>query len=79
MGRRLRRLGYCRAGTVFSGHEFHYSDIDTMPEQVRRVYALDDGRTEGYLLDNTLAGYVHLHWGGNPETAGCFVRAMGAA
>jgi cobyrinic acid a,c-diamide synthase len=47
-----------------------------MPEQVRRVYALDDGRSEGYLLGNTLAGYVHLHWGGSPEAARSFVRAM---
>ncbi len=87
MGRQLRRLGYRRmemladtllgpAGSVLCGHEFHYSDIDPMPEQAQRVYALDDGRAEGYLLGNTLAGYVHLHWGGTPEAARCFVRAM---
>jgi cobyrinic acid a,c-diamide synthase len=87
MGRRLRRLGYCRAelredcllgpaGSLLSGHEFHWSDIDPMPASVRRVCALDDGRAEGYLLGNTLAGYVHLHWGGTPEAARSFVRAM---
>lgn len=90
MGQRLRRLGYCRAelredsllgpaGSVLYGHEFHYSEIDPMPEQVRRVYALDDGRTEGYLLKRTLAGYLHLHWGRSPEAAQYFVRAMSAA
>jgi cobyrinic acid a,c-diamide synthase len=90
MGHRLRRLGYCRAelredsllgpaGSFLYGHEFHYSDIDPMPEQVRRIYTLDDGRTEGYLLNRTLAGYVHLHWGGSPEAARHFVQAMGAA
>lgn len=89
MGQRVRRLGYCRAelredcllgpaGSFLYGHEFHYSDIDPMPEQVRRVYALDDGRAEGYLLNRTLAGYVHLHWGRSPEAARYFVRAMGA-
>ncbi|WP_417908707.1 cobyrinate a,c-diamide synthase [Candidatus Electronema sp. PJ] len=86
MGQRLWRLGYRRAelredcllgpaGGVLHGHEFHYSDIDPMPDQVRRVYALDDGRAEGYLLNRTLAGYVHLHWGGSPEVARWFVRA----
>ncbi|WP_417915705.1 cobyrinate a,c-diamide synthase [Candidatus Electronema sp. JC] len=89
MGQRLRRLGYRTAelrgdcllgpaGSVLHGHEFHWSDIDPMPEQVRRVYALDDGRAEGYLLNRTLAGYVHLHWGGSPEAARWFVREMGA-
>jgi cobyrinic acid a,c-diamide synthase len=90
MGQRLRRLGYCRAelrqdsllgpaGSFLYGHEFHYSDIDQMPEQVQRIYTLDDGRAEGYLLNRTLAGYVHLHWGRSPEAARCFVRAMGGA
>jgi cobyrinic acid a,c-diamide synthase len=91
MGGRLRRLGYRRvelasdcllgqAGTFCYGHEFHYSDIETMPEQVERVYRLDDGRAEGYRMKdtNTLAGYVHLHWGRTPEAAAAFVRAMRA-
>ena len=88
MGQRLRRLGYRRAelredcllgpaGGALHGHEFHYSDIDPMPAEVRRVYALDDGRAEGYLLNRTLAGYVHLHWGQSPEAARRFVREMG--
>ena len=90
MGRRLRRLGYCQAelrqdsllgpaGSLLYGHEFHYSDIDLMPDEVRRVYVLDDGSAEGYLRNRTLAGYVHLHWGRTPEAARCFVRAMGKA
>jgi cobyrinic acid a,c-diamide synthase len=89
MGQRLRRLGYRTAelredsllgpaGSLLYGHEFHYSDIDPMPEQVRRIYALDDGRAEGYLLNRTLAGYVHLHWGRSPEAARWFVRTMRA-
>jgi cobyrinic acid a,c-diamide synthase len=90
MGQRLRRLGYRTAelredcllgpaGGVLHGHEFHWSDIDSMPEQVRRIYALDDGRAEGYLLNRTLAGYVHLHWGGSPEAVRWFVREMSIA
>lgn len=87
MGNRLRRLGYRTMemqadglfgpiGTSLHGHEFHYSEIDPMPEHVRRLYLLDDGRSEGYLINNTLAGYVHLHWGRTPEAAHHFVRMM---
>ena len=90
MGQRLRRLGYRTAelrqdsllgpaGGLLHGHEFHYSDIDPMPAEVQRIYTLDDGRAEGYLLDRTLAGYVHLHWGGSQAAARHFVQAMSAA
>ncbi|MCI5159513.1 MAG: cobyrinate a,c-diamide synthase, partial [Candidatus Electrothrix sp. AUS1_2] len=87
MQKGLRRLGYreaeMRADTILGptgsrcyGHEFHYSTVDTIPGEIRRGYVLDDGREEGFLIDNTLAGYVHLHWGGTPEVAGHFVRLM---
>ncbi|WYD81597.1 MAG: cobyrinate a,c-diamide synthase [Candidatus Electrothrix gigas] len=83
----LRRLGYRQvemqtntplglAGNCCYGHEFHYSTIDTMPSAIQRGYVLDDGRAEGYLKDNTLAGYVHLHWGKTPEAAQYFVHIM---
>jgi cobyrinic acid a,c-diamide synthase len=87
MEKRLRRLGYrqveMQADTLLGstgkfcyGHEFHYSEIDDMPAEIGRGYILDDGRAEGYLQDNTLAGYVHLHWGRTPEAARCFVKMM---
>ncbi len=83
----LRSLGYRQveiqtatilgtAGNHCYGHEFHYSAIDKMPDEIKRGYILDDGRAEGYLRDNTLAGYVHLHWGRTPETARYFVQMM---
>ncbi|MCW5209736.1 cobyrinate a,c-diamide synthase, partial [Desulfobulbus sp. US1] len=88
MQKGLRRLGYrqveMQAETILGsassscyGHEFHYSTIDKMPGEIKRGYLLDDGRTEGYLRDNTLAGYVHLHWGRTPEAARYFVQMMG--
>ena len=87
MQKGLRRLGYREAimqtSTILGesksccyGHEFHYSNIDTMPNEIKRAYVLDDGRAEGYLKDNTLAGYIHLHWGKTPEVAHHFVQAM---
>jgi cobyrinic acid a,c-diamide synthase len=89
MGKRLRRLGYrqveMRNDTLFGpegafcyGHEFHYSEIEPMPTRIERAYVLDDGRAEGYRIRNTLAGYVHLHWGRTPEAARNFVNMMRA-
>lgn len=83
---RLRSLGYRQAavqrncllapeGQTLYGHEFHYSTIGESPEAVERVYRLDNGQQEGFLRYNTLAGYVHLHWGRTPEVAGRFVQA----
>ncbi|MFA7383891.1 MAG: cobyrinate a,c-diamide synthase [Desulfurivibrionaceae bacterium] len=66
-------------GTVLRGHEFHYSVIDAMPAHIERIYAVnssgngDDSR-EGYRYKNVLGGYLHLHFGFNPEMAGEFVR-----
>ncbi len=79
MRTRLARLGYRTAtvtkptlwpeGASLSGHEFHYSETDPMPDWVERMYRLDDGRPEGFCLHNTLAGYMHLHLGATPEAA----------
>ncbi len=54
------------------GHEFHYSEIrDSASGQ---VYALCDNRgkvlpAEGFRYKNTLASYVHIHFGSNPYIA----------
>ncbi len=82
---RLRSLGYRQPlvaqdcllaprGTVLHGHEFHYSTIDHF-ETFPAAYHLADGQIEGFLHHNTLAGYIHLHWGRTPEAAARFVQA----
>jgi cobyrinic acid a,c-diamide synthase len=63
------------AGSRLFGHEYHYSVMAGEEEGVTTVYRLDDHRREGYLRDNTLAGYLHLHWGQTPQAAGCLVNA----
>ena len=67
------------AGTVVRGHEFHYSEIGTMPEEVERCYRVSrQGVTvgaEGFRIRNCLASYIHLHFGSNPDIAGTFVAA----
>lgn len=66
------------AGTVLRGHEFHYSTVDALPESVERVYRLADGSAEGYRVNNTLGGYLHLHFGFNVEAAARFVNTCRA-
>jgi cobyrinic acid a,c-diamide synthase len=83
---RLRSLGYRRAtqtrptilgpkGTVLHGHEFHYSVIEGADPTAATAFQLEDNRAEGYIYRNTLAGYVHLHWGRTPEVAAALVQA----
>jgi cobyrinic acid a,c-diamide synthase len=85
MQSRLHSLGYRQPlveqdcllapkGAVLHGHEFHYSTIEEGHPEVASAFRLEDGRPEGYLLHNTLAGYIHLHWGRTPEAAGRFVQ-----
>lgn len=67
------------AGTVARGHEFHYSEVAIAPE-VPRSYAVSraDGQMledEGYVLNNVLASYVHLHFASNPVLAPALVQS----
>ncbi len=81
---RRRALGYVEVklikdcivgseGDTVRGHEFHYSDICTDVSNVELVFELYKGdlklQREGYAVGNTLASYVHQHWGSNPEFA----------
>jgi cobyrinic acid a,c-diamide synthase len=62
------------AGTILRGHEFHYSTIGSMPEEVPRIYELDNSSQEGYCLHRSLGGYMHLHFGYAPQVARNFVN-----
>jgi cobyrinic acid a,c-diamide synthase len=91
MGQRFAALGYREvttreatllgpAGTCVRGHEFHYSRLAGGSAEVPAVYALAGRKgpidaPEGFLAGRTLGSYVHLHFGGNPETAAHFVAA----
>jgi cobyrinic acid a,c-diamide synthase len=70
------------AGTIVRGHEFHYSSMDPVPASVPRVYQITrvrgEGRPEGYLIDQTLMSYVHLHFASSPLIAQRFVDACAA-
>jgi cobyrinic acid a,c-diamide synthase len=67
------------AGAMARGHEFHYSEVAIAPE-VPRSYAVSraDGQIledEGYVLNNVLASYVHLHFASNPTLAAGLVQS----
>jgi len=67
------------AGTVARGHEFHYSEIGTLPDGNFRLYRVTrQGRElagEGYCYRNCLGSYIHLHFGSSPAIAPAFVTA----
>src|SRR5512143_538731 len=66
-------------GETCRGHEFHYSEIEagTMSQYAggrKEIYRISDKsgehvRDEGFRLMNTLASYVHVHFGSNPNIA----------
>lgn len=69
-------------GTAFKGHEFHYSSLYEQPDtDVQRAAYMVEKRKgpgfipEGWLSGNTLASYIHVHFGSNPEIARNFVAA----
>jgi cobyrinic acid a,c-diamide synthase len=66
-------------GTLVRGHEFHYSEISVMPEEIERCYRVSrKGVTlgfEGFRMRNCLASYIHLHFGSNRDIAGMLVTA----
>ncbi len=70
---RLKSLGYVEIepienflflnkGTPIRGHEFHYSEICKMRDNVKNIYtSKPKEKSSGYRVKNTLASYVHLH------------------
>ena len=83
MQSRLSRLGYRQAilkrdclwgkkGETLHGHEFHYSRIEQMALEVETLYQLEDGRSEGFKIGNTVGGYLHLHFGRSESAVSAF-------
>lgn len=86
LGYRQVELTECVAiggeNSVARGHEFHYSEIGAMPEEIGRCYRVSRQGvtlgTEGFRIRNCLASYIHLHFGSNPGIAATFVTACRA-
>ncbi len=87
------RLGYreivlnedCILGSMgekLRGHEFHYSEL--AEETAGKMYSMKDNRERslpgtGFWFKNTLASYVHVHFGGNRSTAEHFAAFVKGA
>lgn len=70
------------SGTKARGHEFHYSSIqdEIVPSEMPAIYSLTGRKgplagPEGFVRDNTLGSYVHLHFASTPGIAEAFVEA----
>ena len=72
-----------KRGDRVRGHEFHYSEIkerrqNTEDRTQTRIYLVRNNngqniKDEGYRFKNTLASYIHVHFGSNPDIAGNFI------
>jgi cobyrinic acid a,c-diamide synthase len=87
---RLKALGYREinltrntvignAGLTIRGHEFHYSELVSLPRDVPTAYSISDRSgidkaPEGYVINHTLGSYNHLHFGSQPDAARSFVE-----
>ncbi|NPV91104.1 MAG: cobyrinate a,c-diamide synthase [Firmicutes bacterium] len=71
----VRLKGHCLLGGPgdrIRGHEFHYSEVDGVEaaHAYRITSAQGDREWEGgYIKNNVLAGYPHLHFWNNPRLA----------
>lgn len=63
------------AGEQVRGHEFHLSSLKNEPEPATAVYQLlgQQGRCEGFHVNNVIASYIHLHFASKPNLAPRFV------
>jgi cobyrinic acid a,c-diamide synthase len=77
---RLVDFGYCEvvtnaasilgpAGTMARGHQFHYSRNTSASGDAYQITQGKRRYSEGYILNNGLASYVHLHFLSNPALA----------
>ncbi|SJZ37283.1 cobyrinate a,c-diamide synthase [Selenihalanaerobacter shriftii] len=87
---RLQAMGYVKAnvevdnillskGQDIRGHEFHHSKLSDLPKDYEAAYTLTggkgaDGRLEGYVEDDLLATYLHLHFANNPRVVDNFIQ-----
>lgn len=92
MSSRLQRFGYCIAkskydtiitkkGEEIRGHEFHHSQFETsedtafdlQKQMYDKSYKIWSG---GYISNNTLASYLHIHFSSNPKIVENFCKSM---
>lgn len=66
-----------------SAHEFHYSSLENLPDNIDYVYEVTrghgiDGKHDGFLYRNLLANYAHMRNVGNNHWAERFIAQIQA-
>ncbi|MCD4782083.1 MAG: cobyrinate a,c-diamide synthase [Candidatus Omnitrophica bacterium] len=93
MGKGLRMFGYydvtcvgpnvlCEKNAATRGHVFHWSYLLQLPKNIPCVFKLQRrGKVsqDGYMKNNTLVSYLHVHFGTNTAFASRFVEQCGIA
>jgi cobyrinic acid a,c-diamide synthase len=79
--RALQSTCLLAAGETVRGHEFHFSSMPDGTAAVPAAYEVLDqpGRREGFVIQNVLASYIHVHLGSNASLAPRFVAACAQA
>jgi cobyrinic acid a,c-diamide synthase len=74
----VRDTPLCEAGRTVRGHEFHYSATSPSGEEyaweLRKGKGIEGGM-DGFLSQNTLAGYTHIHFAASPGMPARFAEA----
>ena len=70
-----------RSGESLRGHEFHYSELTSMPTDCEHAYTLRYRRSkcpaaEGFQRGSILASYAHLHFASRPGAVAHFVNCL---
>ena len=73
--RAMQRNCLLDAGETVRGHEFHFSSLQDVTAAVPPAYEVLDqpGRREGFVMQNVLASYIHIHLGSKASLAPHFV------
>ncbi len=94
METRLHRLGYVEAktaaaglmgpaGTIYRGHEFHWSSMTGLEKQPPALFIrkpggnVDSWQPEGYRRGNVWGTYVHAHFASRPEMGASWAAFLG--
>jgi len=71
----------CAAGDTLRGHEFHFSRMTPIGQEADFPWAFTFKKMRtgaayqgGYVSENVLASYLHMHFAGNRQAAGRFVE-----
>ncbi len=78
VGETTDRHPFAKAGRTLKGHEFHYSDLPSLPNY-RPAVQLEEGEGlgggySGYVRERTIGSYVHWHFGSASFLAENFVE-----